>query len=257
MQVAATSAGFPVGTVTLLDGNTPLGAATLSSSGLAVFSSITLAAGTHSLSAVYNGSTNFAPSTSPLQQITIASSSGSNPPPALADFALSATNANTQTITSGAAVTFTFSVQPQGNMASPVTLAVSGLPNLAIASFNPPTIPPASASTPFTLTIATPETTARIRPAPLSPPSPAWALLAVPFVGISMRRRIHIAKLLSLGILAAALLSVSGCGDRVNAVSLAGTAKTYLITVTGTSTTPTGSTLQHSAVVTLTLQPGS
>lgn len=258
-QVGTTSSGLPTGTVTLLDDSTQLGMATLSTTGLATFRNIILAAGTHTLSAVYNGSINFAPSTSSLQQVTISLTSTPNPPPTTYDFTLAATGASTQTIFSGAAANFTFTVQPQGNMSSPVTLAATGLPNLAIASFNPPTIPPAFASTPFTLTIATPQTTARNRTAPPSRRTPAWALLALPILGFAFRRRTSPAKLLTRALLAAALVSTSGCGNRVNVASLASgaAAKTYTIVVTGTSTTSTGSTLQHSTAVTLILQPPS
>ncbi|MCU1252332.1 MAG: hypothetical protein JWQ49_5361, partial [Edaphobacter sp.] len=43
--------------------------------------------------------------------------------------------------------------------------------------------------------------------------------------------------------------------DRIStADSLALSAKSYTITVTGTATTPTGSTLQHSTTVTLLLE---
>jgi hypothetical protein len=62
-------------------------------------------------------------------------------------------------------------------------------------------------------------------------------------------------KLFTLALLSSTLLFATGCGDRIStADSLALTAKTYNITVTGTATTPTGSILQHSATVTLLLE---
>jgi hypothetical protein len=45
-----------------------------------------------------------------------------------------------------------------------------------------------------------------------------------------------------------------GCGDRVNTKQLSAATATYNVTVIGTATSTTGATLQHSAVVTLTLQ---
>ena len=53
----------------------------------------------------------------------------------------------------------------------------------------------------------------------------------------------------------AALVALSmGCGDRVNTKQLSAATATYNVTVIGTATSTTGATLQHSAVVTLTLQ---
>jgi hypothetical protein len=51
------------------------------------------------------------------------------------------------------------------------------------------------------------------------------------------------------------LLLATGCGDRIStADSLALSAKSYTITVTGTATTSTGSILQHATTVTLLLE---
>jgi len=54
----------PTGTVTLNDGPTVLGTATLNSSGQATFVPVTLSAGTHSIFASYSGDSNFLPSSS-------------------------------------------------------------------------------------------------------------------------------------------------------------------------------------------------
>jgi uncharacterized protein (DUF2141 family) len=63
-----TSQGFkirPTGTVSFFDGKTKLGSSNVNSSGVAVLVISTLAIGTHSITAVYNGDTNFGSSTSP------------------------------------------------------------------------------------------------------------------------------------------------------------------------------------------------
>ncbi|MGC8641029.1 MAG: beta strand repeat-containing protein [Isosphaeraceae bacterium] len=61
-------AGTPTGTVTFMDGTTTLGTGTLSA-GVATFVTSSLSVGTHSLTAVYGGDTNFIGSTSsPLSQ---------------------------------------------------------------------------------------------------------------------------------------------------------------------------------------------
>ncbi|MFI5775400.1 Ig-like domain-containing protein, partial [Streptomyces sp. NPDC051658] len=60
----------PTGTVSFFDGATLLGTTSLSG-GVAVFTTSTLAIGTHSLTAVYNGSGNFNASTSPVDTQTV------------------------------------------------------------------------------------------------------------------------------------------------------------------------------------------
>ena len=55
--------GTPTGTVTFMDGATSLGNGTLSG-GVATFSISTLAVGSHSITGIYNGDTNFTTSTS-------------------------------------------------------------------------------------------------------------------------------------------------------------------------------------------------
>ena len=61
------------GTVTFKDGSTPLGTSTISSSGVATFSTSTLANGSHSITVVYNGNSSYPSSTSPtLTQVVMA-----------------------------------------------------------------------------------------------------------------------------------------------------------------------------------------
>jgi hypothetical protein len=61
---AGFSKGTPTGTVTFFDGITNIGNANLNGGGVASLMISTLAVGTHSITATYNGDTNFAPSTS-------------------------------------------------------------------------------------------------------------------------------------------------------------------------------------------------
>jgi sugar lactone lactonase YvrE len=247
VHVASTAAGTVTGSVVLLDGGDPLFTAPLSSSGDAVFTISSITQGPHSFTAFYSGSTNFTSSTSTPQLITV-----STGPPTASDFTLTPTGTTTQTIVSGTSANYTFSVQLQGNMSSPITLAATGLPNLAKASFNPPTLPPGSTTNTFTLTIATPNTTA-LKNGP-APPFTKWAFLLCPFATLVFRPRSYriTAKLFTLTFLSVTLFFATGCGDRINtADSLALSAKTYIVTITGTATTSTGSVLQHSTTVTL------
>ncbi|MGH9597009.1 MAG: Ig-like domain repeat protein [Edaphobacter sp.] len=249
-HIATSTSGTPTGSVTLLDGANSVYTAPLSSTGDAIFTIPSIAQGSHSYTAVYSGSGNFTGGTSSPQLVTV----GTGGPPSSADFVLSSTGTTTQTIVSGGSASYTFAVQLQGAMSSPIALAATGLPNLSTASFNPPALPPGSTANTFTLTIATPKTTTsqnRSR-SPI-----VWALLVFPLAGFSLfrRNRHTVAKFFAIMLVSATLLFANGCGDRVNASgALALSTKSYTITVTGTSTTGAGGILQHSATVTLLLE---
>jgi sugar lactone lactonase YvrE len=249
-HVASTTSGTPTGSVTLLDGSVTLATTPLSTTGDAVFTIPSITQGVHSFTALYAGSTNFSPSVSAPQLVT-----GGSGSPDTADFSLAPTGTTTQTIPSGSSVNYTFSVQLQGNMSSPITLAATGLPNLAKAFFNPPILPPGSSSNTFTLAIATPNTTASNTRRLRSPIVLAFLLTPITFLSLRPRYRRKALKLFTLALLSLTPLLVTGCGDRINtADALALSAKPYTITVTGTATTPTGGILQHSTTVTLLLE---
>ena len=168
-----------------------------------------------------------------------------------ADFTLTSTGATSQTIPSGTAASFNFAIQIQSStLSSPITLSATGLPALATASFNPALLPPGTTPNTFTLTINTPQTTARNS----APASPLLALLLFPITGIAfrLRRNRRTTDRLLLAIAASTLILCSGCGDRTNTGGTSTSPfQTYTITVTGTATSPTGSILQHSTAVKL------
>jgi hypothetical protein len=242
MQVASTTSGVPTGSVTVLDGTAALGMAPLAA-GSASFSISALAAGSHSLSAVYSGDSNFLGGTSAAAVVTIGAG---------ADFTLAATGATSQSVPAGSAATFNFAVAMQGAaMSSPITLAVQGVPVGATASFSPALLPPGGSVTSFTLTIQTPlaRLDRRSRPGSLGGPT-VLALLILPFVGVPSRKKCHARRFMVL-IAMCGLLCATGCGNRINTAAETANAKSYTLTVTGTATGPTGTTLQHSVNVTL------
>ncbi|HEY6414536.1 MAG TPA: Ig-like domain repeat protein [Edaphobacter sp.] len=244
-HVATTTAGAPTGTVTLLDSGTTLFTTQVPTTGDAAFTTVELAQGIHTLTTRYSGDTNFTSSVSTPQLIGI----GINPNP---DFTLASTGTTTQTISSGATANFTFSVQFQGApLSSPITLSATGLPNLATASFNPAYIPPGASPSNFTVTITTPKTTASQRKTTPVPPYFALFLLPIATLALSPRYRRKTAALLTL-----VFLTIStGCGDRIyTGTQSTNPTKTYTITITGTATTPIGTTLTHTAIVTLITQ---
>ncbi len=243
--VISSIAPNPTGSVTILDNGTLISSQPLTD-GVAILNISSLAQGSHSFTAQFAGSTNFASSVSTPQLIT-AGPTGPTP-----DFTLASTGTTSQTILSGSSANFTFTVAFQGNLSSPITLAATGLPNLATASFNPAVIPPGTTNPTFTLTIATPNTVANSPSANRKPM--LWALLLSPLALLATRSR-KATKLLIVILLSATLMLADGCGDRVNAAGAQSrAAKSYTITVTGTATTATGTILQHTATVTLLLE---
>jgi hypothetical protein len=80
ISVVAPGGGTPTGTVTFKDGTTTLATATLSG-GLATYTTSSLSVGTHKITVVYSGDTNFVGSTSPtLKQVVNSASFPSSAP---------------------------------------------------------------------------------------------------------------------------------------------------------------------------------
>ncbi len=238
------SAGTPTGTVTFDDGSTQLGTGTLDSSGQANFSTSTLAAGSHSITAAYVGSADFSPSTSAALSETVNT----------AAFTLSIPNSSA-TVQAGQSANFTMNVTPEGKLASAIDFACSGLPSEAGCSFSPASLTLGSSASQDTLTISTtaPSTSGLL---PLGLPGrPSWPLFAAIglLAGLALlltrkreqpaRRKLR--RLVWAGTLALAIgMTLAACGgggsssssSGGSSSSVAGTpAGTYTVTVTGTS----------------------
>ncbi|HEY1902326.1 MAG TPA: Ig-like domain repeat protein [Terracidiphilus sp.] len=242
--IPSSNSGVPTGTVTFsVDGGkaTP---ATVNGTGTGTYSTSSLAAGTHTLTAVYSGDTNFAAATSSVLTVRVGS-----------DFTIMSSNPLVMAH-AGDTATFNIALSPADGepaFASAVALSVTGLPTGTTYSFSPASVPAGSGPTAVTLTVQAPQTTAASLPANdglgrgLAPLS--LALILLPFAGKVRKtgRRLGrtIAVLLVLGGLAA-IGGLSGCGS--------GSAqKTYFLVVTGTQTGATG-TLSHSTDVSLTVE---
>jgi hypothetical protein len=257
-------AGIPTGTVSFLDGTTPLGPGTLSG-GVATLTTSSLAAGMHSISAVYSGGTNFAAATSTaLTQCVM-------------DFSLSVSGLSAggtlQTVTAGGSAIYSLAIAPSSGTSFPVavTLTVSGLPATATASVTPSewtlssnnpwtwTLP---ANAPLTsnsqLTIQLSQSLAQTkangaaggnlasRLAPFS-----LALLILPFAGRMRRstKRLGRAAFMLLLLIAgmAAMAGLSGCGSP--SIFFTQQPQSYPVTVTVSA-----GTLSHSMPVTLVVE---
>ncbi len=251
-HVVTTTAGYPTGNITFLDGTIPLSSAPIDATGTAALVTSTLSTGSHTLTALYSGDTNFLASTSTPTLVTVGTASPTDP-----DFTLAATGNASQTTFSGTPANFTFAVQMQSvTLSSPIALAASGLPLGATASFNPAYLPPGTLTNAFTLTISTPRAVAVIPPTP--PRIALLTFLLFPLFGVARRTypaalRHSSLRILPLALLASALCQ--GCGNRINTGTQSTTpSQTYVIAVTATATSPAGAILQHTANVTLQLQ---
>lgn len=178
--VATSGSNPPTGNVTFYDGTTVIGMGTLNGSELAAAASSSLAVGTHSITAVYQGDANNAASTSPVLMQTI------SPP----TFKWAANGSNTGNVLSGQTAIYSFTATPGGSsFAANVTFSCSGLPDKTVGcSFNPPAINAGSGTTTIQLMMATTGP---------NPPTGAprqqekgrhalWLPLAVPLAGVVM-----------------------------------------------------------------------
>ena len=250
--VGSATSGVPGGRVSLLDNGSMVQTGSLSA-GAVAFSAPTLSTGTHVLSAVYAGDQNFLPSTSPSLTLTISAA------PA-ADFAIAATGAASQTLIGAGSVTYNLSVSTSGGLSSPIALTVSGLPAFTTTSFSPSYLPPGGSSpTAVVLTVTSTAMAAKSGGSQRNSMGGSGVALAcsIPFAMLVLGRRRslrgwRLPRLMALGVLPAMSFGLTGCGDRVNS-SAPGSSplKSYTLTITGTSTTSSGTTLQHSATVVL------
>ncbi len=250
------SATIPTGTVLFLDGTTSLGTGNLSSGAVATFSTTTLAAGAHSITAVYGGDGTFASSTSTAVAVSVGGGSSGN-------FTLAAAPMSAN-VAAGSSATSTISVTPSGGFNQQVSFTCSGLPTGASCSFSPATVTPsgASAST-TTMTIATSAGSAVISPtrehrwylAPLPVATVLLLLVALSMLFVRLlaeeaKPAFRFGLLASCCLVSVAILGFAGCGGSSGSTSGGGsTGRTSTVTITATA----GST-SHTTTFTLTVQ---
>ena len=238
------------GPVVIEDNNQPLAGVALGSDGRAT-SVLTLSPGSHSLTAVYNGTATSLASTSQASVVAAAAST------ATPDFAVSVSPA-TLSLTQGQSGTVTVSITPSDASAltAPlfVTVSCSGLPDQSTCTPTPSSVEILPNAT-SVLTSSMVITTATTNPSHSSQSHPparrispvTWALLlpgALGFVSLAFgaRRRAWLQRLSLLGLLAVVTtLGATGCnplysyknhGPNANLPTPAGT---YTITVAAQS----------------------
>jgi hypothetical protein len=251
--VASATTGSPTGTVTFYDGSTMLGTGPLAGGAngdTASFTTSALASGSHTITAVYGGDTNFtASSTTGSVTITVAP----------LGLTMTATP-STQTGNPGTTFTYQLAVAPAFSGTSypaAVSFSVNGGPTGAVVSFTPSTLAANAGPQTVSMAIATSATSAAVQPLSsgrkLVPV--ALAFLLLPLAGTRRMRRNgqKLGRYLALLLLAlagiAATTALSGCGSSPGGTTTVSKGTQYTITVTATS----GSASQTSTV-TLTLQ---
>jgi Bacterial Ig-like domain (group 3)/FG-GAP-like repeat len=236
----------PTGSVTFYDGSTALGTVPLSSD-TAAFSTSTLSAGSHNITARYSGDVNFVPVTSGILVQVIA-------PPVIPSYTLTA-SPTTQTVNAGSSASYTISVNPTNGYNGTITFSCpASLPTGVTCVLPSPMAPP---YTPATLVIKTAAPTSAMSvPANVNPNaggSNLWASLGgLGMVGMILvgdwkkRNRRRMAIVLTV-LTVAMILALVGCGGGSSSSSGGGggggtggtPAGSYKVQVTATGTAGT------------------
>jgi len=129
----------PTGTVTFMDGATPIGTGSLNGSGQASFSTSALTTGSHSITAVYGGDTIYDPSTSPvLTQSVVANATSTSIVSSVNPSALEQSVIFTVAVTSaGGTPTGTVTIMDSASTLGTVTLDGSGQATFATSALLP------------------------------------------------------------------------------------------------------------------------
>jgi hypothetical protein len=253
----ASGSASPTGTVTFLDGQTQIGTAGVASKA-AQFSTSSLAAGTHSITASYGGDGNFTGSTSSAVSVTVSTTPQ-------ADYTL--TSATSLTVAAGKSGTLALTVTPQNGFKSTLTFACTNLPTGAACAFNPQSVTPAGAAVSTTLSVSVPKSAAALAPSsdslpggriPFPSPRTLFAFALIASLGIfgfaSTRKgnrgqQRRFAPILAGAFALAALVVGVSCAGYTGSGSQPPPSQTYTITVTASG----ASAPSHSENITLTV----
>jgi hypothetical protein len=236
--VSLLSPSTPVGSgiVTFYDSAAPFGSSQLSAAGTASMTTSFSALGAHNLTAVYAGNADFSSSTSAAFQETIQAG----------DFSIGATP-GTFNLYSGVAAAVQVSVISLQGFNQPLALICSGLPANTTCSFSPASLPQGQGAANLVIQTAAPKAAAAV---PVS--AAVFGALTLLLLPGWRRRRRFLARLSAVLLAFGVGMGMSGCGSPGPIID--GTPPgAYQVAVTAT-TTGTGTTLAHSAVVTLTVK---
>jgi hypothetical protein len=244
--VASTTTGTPTGTVAFYNGTALLGTSSLNSSGIATFTSATLAVGSYSVTGVYSGDNNYSTSTSAAGSFTVTSDPQ--------DFQVSLSSPAVA-IASGSTVQTQLNITPTNSLSGTLTFACTGLPQYSTCTFGPPStlaITPTTnlqtywqqsigVTVTFWSDIAPGSTVSSVRRPGTN--HGTWAF-GVPFVLLgfgglaSARKRLRAHKatlfLALICLCAGSALTLSGCSSSINGIKYTTPAGTSNVTITVT-----------------------
>jgi uncharacterized protein (TIGR03118 family) len=232
--------GTPTGEVVFQDGNTVIGTARLNAAGMATFTTSTLAAGAHSLSASYAGDGIFAGSASTPVSTTIAAR----------DFSLGAAP-QAATVTAGQSAPFNITITPAGGFNGPVTLSCPPITGIT-CNFEQPTITPNGV---MAATILTVTTSSNFKHAGgMEGNGMRWFLTIVSFIGVmtSLRKREARPRNAIRG-LAASMAAVIVLALTLMSCGYSANSQTYRGTATIPVTAQSGG-IVHTTTITITVQ---
>ena len=244
-QVQFQDAGKTIGSVGIISMANPYTA-------LVTFPTSALAAGTHTITAVYSGDTLYPSITSSAVMVTV------SPAPA-ADFSITLSNSILSLTHAAPTQSSTVTFTPLNGFNAPVTFTCSGRPAYSTCTVTPASL---SANGTTTLTVTAYTATASLAPSPILHTSQiVLALLGLPFLlaGSRQRKLLGIlsrsqARTLALLIALATLGILSGCGGSATPQPTPTPTPT---TPSGTSTltlTATSGGITHTAAVTVQVQ---
>jgi len=231
----------PPGNAAFLDGSTQLATVAFNDSGVATYSTTSLAAGSHSITATYAGSANYLSSASSAVTETIVAP----------DYSIAA-NPTTLTIMRGNTGTSALTLTPSGGFTGQVAFTCVGQPQYSSCTFLPASVTLPGDDAPDTVQFSL-----SAIPAPAAASAATLALWAT--IGmlalVSLTQRTKLTAQLSrtrglqMLILTALILSITACGGTSARQVPLGTS-----TVTLTATT-VGGTTHHAATITITIEP--
>src|SRR5450631_1957769 len=208
------SPAIPAGSVSFRMGTTMLGSAVLDENGFATYRVEAFPQGTQQVTALYDGTTSFATSTSPARPLDSTTTT-------VPDYTLTADKTSV-TLKAGQYASIALVLTPENNFDQIVNFSCSGLPLATTCVSTPATVVPDGKNTPIgaTLNIQTAAITggtAKIAPAPMAPlgKHPLYAIvlpgmLALAGLGAA-RKRLPGLKMLSIALLAVGGLGLVAC----------------------------------------------
>jgi probable HAF family extracellular repeat protein len=244
--VATPSSNAPTGTVQFSDGGATLGSSAIIA-GVAVYSTMSLAAGQHSITASYGGDSNNSASVSVALIETV------NP----ARFSLSVNPGSISVGTgTGQSAATTVTTTPEGSFGTRIDFSCSGFPPGVSCTFSPASVTPNAAIATTTLTIQVSDQAA-LGPVQFtgqrSPFYGIWIMVPALLVGslgtITRKHRTAMGSPLAFLLLVSACLLLVSCGGRNSSGGGGSTPTTYTVTVIGTA-----GSIQNSTNISLIIQ---